>query len=332
LAEHVKSEIEQFKRVVEQCTAFVLTTHVSPDCDGLGSELALAEFLAGRGKTVSIINHSATPPPYEFLDPRGLIRQYTAAQHSTLLQGADAIIVMDTNQPERLGEMEGPVLSAKAKKVVIDHHLDAHPFASLYLLDDTAAATGEILFTLLEGLGARISATAAHALYIAIMTDTGSFRFPKTDADLHRIVATLIDRGADPVLAYQQVYEQDSPQRVRLLGMVLASLTMAHGGKLAYLTVTSDMLRETGTDESDIERFVPYTLRIGGVQIGLMFTDLGDWVKVSFRSKGEIPINNLAREYGGNGHKNAAGARIHGGNLRDIIQSVLSSAGKYITA
>lgn len=191
---------------------------------------------------------------------------------------------------------------------------------------------GEILCEVLASFGQEaITPRAAHALYTAIMTDTGSFRFPKTDAKLHRIVAELIELGADPVLAYQQVYEQDSPNRLRLLGMTLSSISTAHDGKVAYLTITADMFSETGTNEADVERFVPYTLTLEGVQIGLMFTDLGDQIKISFRSKGDIPVNKLAQEFGGNGHKNAAGARVSAGNLQTVMKNVVSSAGKYLS-
>ncbi|GJQ20046.1 MAG: DHH family phosphoesterase [Bacteroidia bacterium] len=328
----MKHELQQFTRLLENCTSFVLTTHISPDCDGLGSEMALGEFLTARGKRVTILNHSETPPPYRFLDPNGTIHRYHGDRHNSLLQGADVIVVLDTNQPDRLGSMADAVLASPAKKVVIDHHLEAHPFADLYLLDETAAATGEILCEVLTSFGqGAISRRTAHALYTAIMTDTGSFRFPKTDAKLHRIVAELIDLGADPVLAYQQVYEQDSPNRLRLLGMALSSISTAHDGKVAYLTITADMFSETGTNEADVERFAPYTLTLQGVQIGLMFTDLGDQIKISFRSKGDIPINKLAQEFGGNGHKNAAGARVPAGDIHTVMKNVVSSAGKYLS-
>lgn len=327
----MKQHIEQLRRSLETWRSVILTTHVGPDCDGLGSELAFASFLRKRGLSVSVINCSETPEPYRFLDPDGSILHYNPARHDNIIADADAIIVLDTNQPGRLASMAAPIQSSKAAKVVIDHHLDSDPFADLYLIDDSSAATGEIIYRILEALnGLPMDKTSAEALYVAIMTDTGSFRFPKTDADLHRVIAALIEQGADPVQAYQKVYEQDPPNRVQLLGKVLGGLATAHEGAVAYITVSASMFRETSTREADVERFVPYTLRIKGVQIGLMFTELPGLIKISFRSKGDIPINKLAQEFGGNGHKNAAGARISGASLQAVVEQVIERSRHYL--
>lgn len=327
----MKQHIEQLRRSLGTWKSVVLTTHVSPDCDGLGSELAFASFLRKRGLSVAVINCSETPEPYRFLDPDGSIQHYNPARHDSSIADADAIIVLDTNQPGRLASMAAPILSSKAAKVVIDHHLDSDPFADLYLMDDSSAATGEIIYRILEALnGLPMDKASAEALYVAIMTDTGSFRFPKTDADLHRVIAALIEQGADPVKAYQKVYEQDPPNRVQLLGKVLGGLSTAHRGAVAYITVSAAMFRETSTGEADVERFVPYTLRIKGVQIGLMFTELPGLIKISFRSKGDIPINKLAQEFGGNGHKNAAGARISGASLQSAVEQVIERSRHYL--
>ena len=309
----------------------MLTTHISPDCDGLGSEIAFASFLSSNGKEVSIINCSETPVSYRFLDPEHIIHHYNPASHDRALASADAIVVLDTNQPGRLAAMAGPVQASKAKKIVIDHHLDADNFADLYILDDSSAATGEIVYRVLEAFnGPKVSAHVAQALYAAIMTDTGSFRFPKTDADLHRIVAHLIESGADPTLSYEQVYEQDSPNGIRLLGKTLGGFQTAHGGKIAYLTITAQMFEETGTGEPDVDRFAPYALAAKGVLIGLMFTELPGQIKISFRSKGDIPINILAQEFGGNGHKNAAGTRITGESLQEVVRRVVARSEHYL--
>ena len=214
----------------------------------------------------------------------------------------------------------------------IDHHLEPGTFADLYILDEASTATGEIIYKLISFLDEKaLTKEVADYLYAAIMTDTGSFRYPKTDAEMHRIIAHLIEHGADPVNIYQSLYEQGPPGRVRLLGMTLASLQTAHSDKVAYFTLSRKMFQETGTSEADADAFVPYTLTIHGVQIGLMFTELGDGaVKVSFRAKGDIWINKLAKEFGGNGHQHAAGARIHNAKLADVIESVVAKAKQYI--
>jgi phosphoesterase RecJ-like protein len=323
---------EEFRAIIEKSSRFVLTTHVNPDGDGLGSELALAAHLTALGKTVHILNHSGTPYFYRFLDPHHRILRFDTSKHTSVVNSADVIVVLDTNTPDRLGDLKASVADSTARKVCIDHHLDKAEFADLYILDEPSAATGEIVYRLLEFLaGDTFSSDIATALYTAIMTDTGSFRFPKTDATLHRHVARLIECGADPVYVYQQVYEQGSPGRLQLLGRVLSTLQTAHGGAVAYLKATREMFRETGTSEVDTDNMINYTLTIRGVRIGLMVTELEGGVKVSYRSKGDIWISELAKEFGGNGHKNAAGSRVSGATVDDVIQRVIERSKEYLS-
>ncbi len=324
--------IESIVHVLQECNSFVLTTHVNPDGDGLGSEVALAEWLASRGKQVAILNHSATPDFYRFLDPNKRIKQFVEAEDAQTLVGTDVIVVLDTNHTDRLRSMEPHVLKSSARKICIDHHLDPQPFAQHYIIDDDATSTGEIIYRLLLQLdGNSISPLIAQALYCAIMTDTGSFRFPRVDAETHRIIAHLIECGADPVQIYHQVYEQWSAGGIQLLGDALASLKTEFNGKLAHITITQDNLKRTGTTEVETDNFTIYPMNVAGVVAGIFFLELHDGVKMSFRSKGDIPINELAKEFGGNGHKNAAGARLHNCSLADIRTQVLQAASKYVS-
>ncbi|HTP13842.1 MAG TPA: bifunctional oligoribonuclease/PAP phosphatase NrnA [Bacteroidota bacterium] len=325
-------EYDQFQAILAKSTNIVLSTHINPDADGIGSELALCLFLEGKGKRVSILNHSETPDNLLFLDPDRRVIRFDPANHAGIIRKADLIVILDTNHPDRLASLKPYVLESKAPKVCIDHHLEPASFADLYILDEPSTATGEIVYKLLAYSDkAAMTPHVATLLYAAIMTDTGSFRYPKTDAEMHRIIAHLIESGADPVVIYQSLYEQGTPGRVRLLGQTLATLQMAHGDKAAYFTITRKMFQDTGTTEADADAFVPYTLTIKGVQIGLMFTELpGDVVKVSFRARGDIWVNKLAQEFGGNGHQHAAGARVHNAHISDVIGNVVESAGKYI--
>jgi len=321
-----------FGRLLPAARRIVLTTHVNPDGDGLGSELALANHFHATGREAWIVNYSPTPAQYRFLDPDGTrLLLYDPPRHNPLLRDADLIIVVDTNHPDRLVSMKEAVLSSPAAKVVIDHHLEPDTFAALYVIDDTTCATGEIIFRLLESLGAaHVTPASATALYTAIMTDTGSFRYPKTDADVHRIVAQLIECGADPSAIFQQVYEQGPAGRLQLLGEVLAGMHIAHGGRVCALQVTQEMLQRTGTTIADTDAFVPYALSIGGVQIGLMFSEVDGAIKVNFRSKGDIRINELAKLFGGNGHMNAAGASVANRRLKDVVTEVLARASEFV--
>ncbi len=322
---------QQFHTLVGDARRIVLTTHVNPDGDGIGSECALALWLRGRGKEVTILNADETPWNYVFLNALHPVTRFDPAMHAATVEQADVIVVLDINHLGRLGRMEDAVRRSPARKVCIDHHLDPDRFADVEILDDRASATGQILYELFRSAAPDgITTPVATALYTAIMTDTGSFRFPKTDGTVHRIVAELLDRGADPSATYQEVYERGSLGRLQLLGRMLSGLRSACDGRIVYMSVTRDMFRETGTTEADTDAFVPYTLTIAGAEIGLMFSELSDCIKISFRSKGNIPINELAKRFGGNGHRNAAGARIPGGSLSETVARVLAEVPHYL--
>ncbi len=323
--------IEAVASLLQTGARFVLTTHVNPDGDGIGSEAALAAWLRDRGTHVTIINANPLPAVYRFLDPGGMIARYDPARHDAIIAGAGVIVVLDTNHPDRLQAMRERVMASSAVRICIDHHLDPAPFAQHYIIDDDATSTGEILYRLLLRVqGPQLSAAAASGLYCAIMTDTGSFRYPRVDPEIHRIAAHLIECGADPVRIYAEVYEQWSRGRIHLLGATLGSLATDAGGSIAHVSITRQMLTSTGTTEEETDNFTTYPMSIEGVVIGILFLELHHGVKISFRSKGAIPVNELAREFGGNGHRNAAGARVDVGSIEEIRRRVLLAAQNYL--
>ena len=310
---------------------FILTTHINPDGDGLGCEIALAEWLIARGRQVSILNDSATPVVYRFLDPNGRILQFAESRDAAALAAAEVIVVLDTNHTDRLRALKPHVQQSPAVKVCIDHHLDPEPFASLAVLDDEATSTGEIIYHLLLELdGNALSPLVAQALFCAIMTDTGSFRYPRVDPETFRIAAHLVECGADPVAIYSNVHERWTAGRMRLLGEMLAAMQTGCSGKLAHAVITREMLARTGTTEEDTDNFTTYPMSIAGVVAGILFLELERGVKISFRSRGDIPINELAKEFGGNGHRNAAGARLEEGPLHAVVDRVLLHAQRYV--
>jgi phosphoesterase RecJ-like protein len=323
--------IDDIVSIITNHQRFAITTHVNPDGDGLGSELALARALRQMGKTVSIVNHSPTPENYLWMDTAREIIPFAPERHQDILLRAEVVFILDTNHPDRLRSLEPFIRQTQAVKVVIDHHLEPDHFAQAYYVDDEATSTGEMIYRLLRSLdGVSIDREIATALYTAIMTDTGSFKYPRTDAEIHRITAELLDCGADPTLSYVNVYEQWTPNRMRLLGEVLDSMKTAYAGRLAYVICTQRMFQETGTTEVETDNFTSYPMSIKGVEVGILFNELKNGVKISFRSKGEIPINQLAKEFGGNGHLNAAGARVFDVSIGDILPKVLENAGKYL--
>lgn len=324
-------KFENVAEIINQYNNFVITSHVNPDGDSLGCELALAHFLRKIGKSATILNHNETPKFYEFLDKRNELIKFNPELHKDIILNTDVIFVVDTNQSDRLRSLEKYVLQSKAIKVIIDHHLEAGNFADYYLIDEQATSTAEILYKLLLSMDNDvIDYEIAHPLYTAIMTDTGSFRFPRTDIETHQIIAHLLHFGVDPTEVYSKVYESWTLGRMRLLGEVLDTAKTEYDGKLAYIVCTQKMFDATGTTEVETDNFTNYPMSIEGVQIGLLFNELDDGIKISFRSKGDIPINELAKEFGGGGHKNAAGARLFGVKLDDIVKKVIEKSKKYI--
>ncbi len=320
-----------FKQLVNEGRKFVLTTHVNPDGDGLGSELALNRYLRKLGKESVILNHSETPSNHAFLDPGNEIKKFDPAKDSKTLLDADVLFALDMNNSSRLRSMENAFLESKARKIIVDHHLEAKDFVDYQLVDLDSPATGEIIYKCLVSYNAALlDKPIAEALYAAIMTDTGSFRFPRTDAEVHRITAHLLELGVDPNYVYNNLYEQNSLGRTRLLGEVLASIQLAYDGRLSYFTITSEQLKRNGVSVDETDNFVNSAGTIAGVVVTIFFLELADGVKISFRSKGDIPVNELAKMYGGGGHKNASGARLFDVRLEDAVNSVIKNVGKIL--
>lgn len=311
---------------------FVLTSHVNPDGDSIGSELALYYYLINLQKNANIINYSSTPDNYLFLDKSKIIEKFDENKHKEVLLNSDVIFILDTNEYKRLKNMENWVANSPAKKICIDHHLGSNKNGfNLYATDESSPATGEILYKLFTYGGTNhINSEIATALYTAIMTDTGSFRFPRTSPETHRITAKLIEKGADPVGIYSQVYGRSSVGRVRLLSRFLDGIHLEYDNKLIYSAITQKDFSETGTNEYDSDGFSHFLMNLESSQIGIIFTEAKTGVKLSFRSKGDIYVNELAKEFGGGGHKNAAGAWVTGYNIPALIDEVMLKAKKYI--
>lgn len=191
-----------------------------------------------------------------------------------------------------------------------------------------ASSTGEIVYDILKALNAPITNPIAEALYTAVLTDTGSFRFNNTTPKAHRMAAEFLEQGLDFRSIYEQVYEKESPEKIKLLGMALQQLNFEYGGRLAWFKITREMLQKVGLNPEETDGFSDFPRRIDGVEISLMFVEISEKrTKVSFRSKGNIVINGLAREVGGGGHQFASGAMVTK-PLDKTIPLILEKAGR----
>ena len=319
---------------------FILTSHVNPDGDSIGSEIALYLFLSDLGKNVKIINYSPTPSNYTFLDRDNVIEQFDEEKHKIDIERADAIFILDTNEYSRLRTLAPYIQASKAKKVLIDHHLGFEKNGFDYYISDTdSPATGEILFRFFKDIeenpasgrdGSVISKRMAEALYAAIMTDTGSFRFDRTSAETHNIVAELVVAGARPDKIYSEIYHKATIGKLHLLGRFLNNIALEHDKMLAYSVVLQKDFEETSTDEYAIEGFSSHLMSLETVKLGIVITQTKRGVKLSFRSNGTVMCNRLAKEFEGGGHQNAAGAFVPGADVNELAQKVISSSKNYL--
>lgn len=321
----------QLKKIIEENNSFLLMTHVNPDADALGSELAFYAILKKLGKLVRIINHSATPYNLEFLDEESVIEKFDSATHGKIFDETDVCVILDLNNAARVVKMETPLRGFKGIKVCIDHHQDPENIFDLIVGGTDFSATGEILFRFIkETKIVELDSFIANQLYVAIMTDTGSFRFERTTPEVHQIIAELISYGVNPPAVYDKVYNRFNFGRVKLLGEALSSINLDSTGKIACMIVTDEMLKNNNSSEADVDGFVNYCLTINTVEIGILFYELHDGIKISFRSKGEIPVSKLAAEFKGGGHRNASGSRLFNVTIESIKEKVISAAQKYL--
>lgn len=311
--------------------SFILTTHVNPDADAIGSEIALLKILNLLGKKVRIINYSLTPYNMSFLDASNKIEKYNDSIHNMLFDEADVLAALDFNRSDRLVSMEKIFTSSKKLKICIDHHQNPMDFVDHQFIDQSYSATGQILYELIRKTDiVEMNNEIACPIYAAIMTDTGSFRFERTNPDLHRITAELLEHNVNPQEVYDKLYDRSKLSKIKLLGKTLDSIQLLSKGRLGYAIVTQEMFRELDAIESDTENFVNYTLSIENVNLGLLFIELKNGFKVSFRSKGNLPANKLAEEFDGGGHLNAAGARLRNSDMNEMIPKILKKAENYL--
>ncbi len=318
---------------------FILTSHVNPDGDSIGSEIALYLYLKSLGKNARVLNYSPTPDNYTFLDKDRVIEQFDESKHADAISNADVIFILDTNEYLRVRTLAPYIKASKAKKILIDHHLGFNPDEfDEYIMDTDSPATGEILFRFFKDIesagdytgGNIITKDIAAALYTAIMTDTGSFKYNRTDEETHKIIAELLTYGLVPYDIYSEVYNKATIGKMHLLGRFLNRITLMYEGKLAYSYVLQKDFEETNTDEYAIEGFSSHLMSLETVIMGIVVTETKRGVKLSFRSKGDIKANELAKEFGGGGHMNASGAFVEGAEIFKLTEDVTAKAEKYL--
>ncbi|MBS1517500.1 MAG: bifunctional oligoribonuclease/PAP phosphatase NrnA [Bacteroidetes bacterium] len=329
--------LENIKKVsglIEKSERIILTTHVVPDGDAIGSVMALSEFLKLKGKNPVIINHSETPFNLEFMDPGNTIRVFNEnkEENINLIREADLIFILDTNDFKRTKSLETFIESSNAEKICIDHHTGLNTDLFSATISNTEyPSTCSILYEYMKEVDEKhLSKEVASSLYVGIMTDTGSFRYPRTTSYVFRVCADLIDRGAEPVSLYESIYATTSMENLKLMGKFIESFEFYFGNKVVTGIVTRKDFDDLGLGIQHVEGFTSLIMDIQGIKIGIVLVELPDNIKVSFRSKGDIDVSILAKEYGGGGHKNAAGANVRNATIEGLKSELLGKIKNYL--
>ena len=303
----------------------LLSTHENPDGDGLGSELAMAQYLIDNECDFKIINTSPLPHEYTFLDPDGIFETYNAKDHSEWIKNADLAIIFDVGDFVRCRDVFNEITANKLNTINIDHHPhpENHSFA-LSIVDLKAAATGCMVFDFLKhNYNKPLNNQMLRGIYTAVMTDTGCFRHSNTDQKCHLIAMETLKNGVDTASIYQRIYENSTKTRVELLGYVLSNIHYELDGVLAWFQITQEMLNTTKATKSDVDGFTDFVRSIKNVQVALMiFDQLDGTCRVNLRGKGKYSVNRIANTLGGGGHRLAAGAIVEG-NIENVIKDVI---------
>ena len=318
---------ENIKTTISEHKNFVVLTHIHPDGDALGSLLGFSDLLESLGKRVFCFLEEPVSSLYQFLPDSSKTQTDILAMRRFLADadGSVAAVSLDCGDCERLGENQDELLRIHPF-IAIDHHKAHRKYGDLRWIESDSSSTGEMVYELAQSLGLAISRNCAFNLYVAIATDTGWFRFESTTARTHRIAAELIDCGVRPEVIAGNLHDNFTLERLKLMELVLSSLSLYESGKLAFIRVTNDMFDKSGASFQDVEGFIDYPRSLRSVKVAAFIKERKNCqVSVSLRSKGECDVAKIAQSFGGGGHRNAAGFRFSGKNLDEVHNEVLAA-------
>jgi phosphoesterase RecJ-like protein len=308
---------DDFKKGIElinKSHSWLITSHTRPDGDAVGCMKSLCEIATQLGKKASPLLLSPPAGWYQsiFETPVPVLGNDMKIEDIKTEQ-FDLVVIVDTNSYVQLTEFDKWLKRSKIPALVIDHHLTGDGLGTVEIIDPTAAATGEIVFDLIKYAGWKITPAIAEALFIAISTDTGWFRFDNTDSRVMRNAAELIEYGAKSSKVYHEMFQNYSPQRLKLLGKMLEKLELHHDNKIALQFILRSDFDSTGATGTDTEDFVNECQRVNTVEVAAMFVELKDGgFRCSLRSNGSVDVRQIAAKFGGGGHRVAAGVNLKG--------------------
>ena len=323
------SKIEQ---IIANNEKIFISTHINPDGDSLGSAFAMYHYLKKLGKDCRIINHSEVPIVYSFLNYKDIFDEISD-ENIAFIKNADLGIILDIGDFYRLGEVANIIENTTVETINIDHHaLTENDFFTHNFINLEASSVGEILYSYFLSLGNDIiDKEMMLGIYTAVLTDTGSFRFSNTSQLSHEIAVKAIKMGINISEIYQNIYENSSVSRIKLLGNVIQKLNFDCNDELLWFSLNNDMVKEVDGTNQDFDGFTDFFRGIQGVEIALMLYDLKGKVRLSFRSKGKYKVNEVAKKMGGGGHPFAAAALVDG-DFSDVKSKVLGLLSTYINS
>ena len=310
--------VQAVKELLSTPQKIVIIPHKNPDGDAIGSTLALWHFLKNRGQDATVIVPNDYPKFLKWMPGSDLILNFEKENHQcrNKIENATVVFTLDFNHLGRVGQLEEPLAEAATKIpfVMIDHHQAPSDYAKIMYSDVEMSSTCQMVYNFIEAIDGvdKITSEMANCLYTGIMTDTGSFKFRSTTGETHRIVADLIDRGAENTEIHHRVFDTNTPARLKLLGVALNNMKILAEFKTAYITLSQDELDTHNYQKGDTEGFVNYGLTLEGINFAVIFIENKEEgiIKISFRSIGDFSVNEFARShFNGGGHNNAAGGR-----------------------
>ena len=314
--------IEDILLEIRKRETFLITTHVNPEGDAIGSSLALALALSSIGKKVEVITQDPVPKGLKFLPSSDTIKQAKSIDRRF-----DAVITVDCGDLERVGFLKidnipGDIL------INIDHHVTNKGFGAVNFVED-AVASAQLIYDIMKRLNISLTPDIATCIYTAIMTETGSFRYSNTTSETFKIAQEMVSAGATPWNIAEHIFNRNNIGRIKLLGLILENLDRSDDGKISWITVREQMYRETGTSKEDVEDFINFPRSIEGVEVAILFRESNQGWKISLRSNGKVDVSNMALEFGGGGHSMAAGFFIQGGH-EEVKKRVVNSARSFL--
>jgi bifunctional oligoribonuclease and PAP phosphatase NrnA len=307
----------------------LLMTHIRPDADGLGSQLAVADALRAMGKKPRVVVASKLPPRYDFLDPEKNIIELFNPNATEQFKDCDAIVILDTGTWGQLGDFCAYLKEFKGPKAVVDHHQTQDDLGGIALVDTSAEATGRLAYEIINALNMPISSYAANMMFMAIALDTGWFRHSNTTAKTFELCTELVKAGANPTPLYEKLFEAAPIARLKLAGKALERLQTRSKGLVAWTEIFLKDYSDTQSVPGDTEDLINYPRSVDGVEVAMIFIEQFDGgTKVSFRARSKVNVAELAATFGGGGHKLASGARLAKPlpEARDIVIAAVEKA------